>query len=178
MLKVVKLPQTIFLKIWRSDIDSHSPLLFLKVNATCILAIGFLNGQNCWKKWQMKAPKVKFTIAHLHKHAFCAVHKYFITLLDGRVLFVSYLPFNNYLTISIILQPFFNAKLVKKWVVLHNKQRKRRISQFEGFLFSVVYFSRITWISFFTAKNQSIKQIKRTDKTMTSNNNVSNKLGL
>ena len=40
----------------------------------------------------MKAPTVKFAIAHLHKHAFCAVQKYFIILLDGRVLFVSYLP--------------------------------------------------------------------------------------
>ena len=54
ILKVVKLPQlsirTIFLKIWRSDIDPRLPLLFLKEEATCILAIGFLNDQNCRKK--------------------------------------------------------------------------------------------------------------------------------
>ena len=42
--------RTIFLKIWRSDIDPRLPLLFLKVEATCILAIGFLNDQNCRKK--------------------------------------------------------------------------------------------------------------------------------
>ena len=62
----------------------------------------------------MKALKVKFTIAHLHKHAFCDVHKYFIILLDGRVLFVSFLPFNDYSTISTIYKTFFNVKLMKK----------------------------------------------------------------
>ena len=46
------------------------------------------------KKWQMKAPTVKFAIAHLDKNAFCGVQKYFIILLDERVLFVSYLPFS------------------------------------------------------------------------------------
>ena len=53
ILKVVKLPRlirTIFLKIWRSDIDSLLPLLFLKVETTFILAIGLLNGQHCRKK--------------------------------------------------------------------------------------------------------------------------------
>ena len=48
------------------------------------------------------------------QYAFCGVQKYFIILLDGRVLFVSYLPFNNYLTISTILQRFSNVKLMKK----------------------------------------------------------------
>ena len=48
------------------------------------------------------------------QYAFCGTHKYFIILLDGRILFVSYLPFKNYLTISTILQRFFNAKLMKK----------------------------------------------------------------
>ena len=45
--KVSRLIRTIFLKIWRSDIDSRLPSLFLKVEVTRILAIGFLNGQNC-----------------------------------------------------------------------------------------------------------------------------------
>ena len=58
------------------------------------------------KKRQMKAPTVKFAIAHLDKNAFCGVHKYFIILLDERVLFVSYLPCNDYSTISTILQGF------------------------------------------------------------------------
>ena len=66
------------------------------------------------KKRQMKAPTVKFAIAHLHKHAFCGVHKYFIILLDGSVLFVSYLPFNDYSTISTILQRFFQCKTDEK----------------------------------------------------------------
>ena len=48
----------------------------------------------------------------------CSVHKYSIILLDGRVLFVSYLPFNNYSTISTILQGFFNVKLMNNRVVL------------------------------------------------------------
>ena len=61
---------------------------------------------------------VKFTIAYLHEHAFCGVHKYSIILLDGRVLFVSYLPFDNYSTISTILQGFFNVKLMNNRVVL------------------------------------------------------------
>ena len=42
----------------------------------------------------MKAPTVKVAIAHLDKNAFCGVQKYFIILLDERVLFVSYLPFS------------------------------------------------------------------------------------
>ena len=70
------------------------------------------------KKGERKALMVKFTIAYLREHAFCGVHKYSIILLDGRVLFVSYLPFNNYLTISTILQGFFNVKLMNNRVVL------------------------------------------------------------
>ena len=66
MLKVVKLPQTIFLKIWRSDIDSRSPLLFLKVDATCIPAIGFLNGQNCWKKVTNESTYGEIDILHIY----------------------------------------------------------------------------------------------------------------
>ena len=66
------------------------------------------------KKRQMKAVTVKFTITHLHKRAFCGIHKYFIILLDGPVLFVPYLPFNDYSTISTILQGFFRVKLMKK----------------------------------------------------------------
>ena len=70
------------------------------------------------KKWERKALMVKFTIAYVREHAFCGVHKYSIILLDGRVLFVSYLPFNNYSTISTILQGFFNVKLMNNRVVL------------------------------------------------------------
>ena len=66
------------------------------------------------KKRQMKALKVKFAIVHLHKYAFRDVHKYFIILLDGRVLFVCFLPFNDYSTISTIYKTFFNVKLMKK----------------------------------------------------------------
>ena len=62
----------------------------------------------------MKTLTVKFGIAHLHKYAFRDVHKYFIILLDGRVLFVSFLPFNDYSTISTIYKTFFNVKLMKK----------------------------------------------------------------
>ena len=51
----------------------------------------------------MEAVTVKFTIAHLHKHTFCGIHRYFIILLDGCVMFVSYLPFIDYSTISSIL---------------------------------------------------------------------------
>ena len=58
------------------------------------------------KKGERKALMVKFTIAYLREHAFCGVHKYSIILLDGRVLFVSYLLFNNYSTISTILQGY------------------------------------------------------------------------
>ena len=61
----------------------------------------------------MKAPTVKFAIAHLDKNAFCGVQKYFIILLDERVLFVSYLPCNDY-SISTIYKTFFNVKLMKK----------------------------------------------------------------
>ena len=66
----------------------------------------------------MKAPTVKFTIAHLHKHAFCAVHKYFIILLDGRVLFVSYLPSTTTRRFQTFYNVFFNVKLMRKRVVL------------------------------------------------------------
>ena len=55
---------------------------------------------------------------------------------------------------------------------------RRRVSQFKGFRFSLVDCSRIPWISFPTVKNQSIKQIKRIDQSMTSNNSVSKKLGI
>ena len=44
----------------------------------------------------MKAPAVKFAIAHPHKHAFCGVHKYFIILLDGYLSSASYLPFDDF----------------------------------------------------------------------------------
>ena len=90
------------------------------------------------KKWQMKAPAVKFAIAHLHKHAFCGVHKYFIILLDGSVLFVSYLPFNDYSTNSTILQRFLSVKTDEK-----------------------VRSTARTKIAFSTATNQSIKQIEK-----------------
>ena len=62
----------------------------------------------------MKALTVKFALAHLHKYVFCDVHKYLIILLDGRVFFVSFLPFNDYSTISTIYKTFFNVKLMKK----------------------------------------------------------------
>ena len=52
------------------------------------------------------------------------------------------------------------------------------VSQFEGFQFSLVDCLRERSISFSTAKNQSIKQnFKKTDESMTSNNNISDKLG-
>ena len=70
----------------------------------------------------MEAPTVKFTVAHVDKHAFCDVHKYFIMLLDGRVLFVSYLPFKDYESsmrrFHPILKRLFSAKLMKQWVIL------------------------------------------------------------
>ena len=66
----------------------------------------------------MKAPTMKFTRAHLHKHAFCGAHKYFIILLDGYLSSASYLPFNDYSTISTSLRSLFNVKLMKKGVVL------------------------------------------------------------
>ena len=77
ILKVVKLPRlirTIFLKIWRSDIDSLLPLLFLKVETTFILAIGLLNGQHCrtkndkWKhlRWNLQE--------HIYTNMCFAVH--------------------------------------------------------------------------------------------------------
>ena len=112
--------------------------LFLKVEATSILAIGFLSGQNCRKKlWQMEAPTVKFTAAHVDKHAFCDVHKYFIMLLDGRVLFVSYLPFKDYESsmrrFHPVLKRLFSVKLMKRWVILGglkfwNSIRSRTVS--------------------------------------------------
>ena len=94
------------------------------------------------KKWQMKAPAVKFAIAHLHKHAFCGVHKYFIILLDGSVLFVSYLPFNDYSTNSTILQRLFNVKLMKKWVVLHGLKLWKLNSFLEPFRWRTIEFIR------------------------------------
>ena len=66
------------------------------------------------KKRQMKALTVKFAQAHVHKYAFCDVHKYFIILLDGRVLFVSFLPFNDYSTISTIYKTVFQCKTDEK----------------------------------------------------------------
>ena len=82
------------------------------------------------KKWQMKALRVKFALAHLHKYAFCDVHKYFIILLDGRVLFVSFLPFNDYSTISTIYKTFSNVKLMKKWAV----EDRLKFSKLNSFL--------------------------------------------
>ena len=85
------------------------------MEASCVLAISFLNDQNCReKKEEMKAVTVKFTIAHLHKHAFRGIHKYLVILLDGRVFFVSHLPFKDYSTISTIYKTFLNVKLMKK----------------------------------------------------------------
>ena len=54
----------------------------------------------------MKAPTVKFTIILLHKPPFCGAHKYFTILLVGSVLYVSYLPFNDYWTHSTIYKIF------------------------------------------------------------------------
>ena len=66
----------------------------------------------------MEAPTVKFTAAHVDKHAFCDVHKYFIMLLDGRVLFVSYLPLKDYESsmrqFHPILKRLFSVKLMKQ----------------------------------------------------------------
>ena len=66
----------------------------------------------------MEAPTVKFTAAHVDKHAFCDVHKYFIMLLDGRVLFVCYLPFKDYEScmrrFHPILKRLFSVKLMKQ----------------------------------------------------------------
>ena len=77
----------------------------------------------------MKALTVKFAIAYLDKNAFCGVHKYFIILLDKRVLFVSYLPCNDY-SISIIYKTFFNVKLMKKGVAVDGI----KISKLNSFL--------------------------------------------
>ena len=66
------------------------------------------------KKRQMKALTAKFAIAHLHKYAFCDVHKYFIIVLDWRVLFVSFLPFNDYSTIPTIYKTLFQCKTDEK----------------------------------------------------------------
>ena len=85
------------------------------MEASCVLAIGFLNDQNCReKKEEMKAVTVKFTIAHLPKHAFCGIHKYLVILLDGRVFFVSHLPFKDYSTISTIYKTFCKCKTDEK----------------------------------------------------------------
>ena len=77
----------------------------------------------------MKALTVKFAIAYLDKNAFCGVHKYFIILLDKRVLFVSYLPCNDY-SISTIYKTFFNVKLMKKGVAVDGI----KISKLNSFL--------------------------------------------
>ena len=91
------------------------------------------------KKRQMKAPTVKFAIAHLDKNAFCGVHKYFIILLDERVLFVSYLPCNDY-SISTIYKTFFNVKLMKKWVAVDGMKFSKLNSFLEPSLWRTIEF--------------------------------------
>ena len=91
------------------------------------------------KKWQMKAPTVKFAIAHLDKNAFCGVQKYFIILLDERVLFVSYLPCNDY-SISTIYKTFFNVKLMKKWVAVDGIKFSKLNSFLEPSLWRTIEF--------------------------------------
>ena len=93
------------------------------------------------KKWQMKAPTVKFAIAHLHKHALCGIHKYLIILLDGRVLFVSHLPLKDYSTISTIYKTFLNVKLMKKWEVLYGLKLSKLNSFLEPSLWRTIEFT-------------------------------------
>ena len=51
---------------------------------------------------------------HIYTNLRFAVYpKHVIILLNGSVFFVSYLPFNDYSTISTILKRFFNVKLIK-----------------------------------------------------------------
>ena len=120
--KVTKIVTNHFPKNLKKRYRFSLAIVVPQVEATSILAIGFLSGQNCRKKiWQMEAPTVKFTIAHVDKHAFCDVHKYFIMLLDGRVLFVSYLPFKDYESsmrrFHPILKRLFSVKLMKQGVI-------------------------------------------------------------
>ena len=93
------------------------------------------------KKWQMKAPMVKFAIAHLHKHAFCGIHKYLIILSDGPVFFVSHLPFKDYSTISTIYKTFLNVKLMKKWEVLDGLKLSKLNSFLEPSLWRTIEFT-------------------------------------
>ena len=104
MLKVVKLPQTIFLKIWRSDIDSRSPLLFLKVNATCILAIGFLNGQNCWKKMTNESTYGEIHNSTSTQTCVLCCTQIFHNLIGWTCIVCILFAFNDYPTISNILR--------------------------------------------------------------------------
>ena len=118
MLKVVKLPQTIFLKIWRSDIDSRSPLLFLKVNATCIQAIDFLNGQNCWKKMTNESTYGEIHNSTSTQTCVLCCTQIFHNLIGWTCIVCILFAFNDYSTILNILQRFFNVKLMRKRVVL------------------------------------------------------------
>ena len=93
------------------------------------------------KKWQMKAPMVKFAIANLHKHAFCGIHKYLIILSDGPVFFASHLPFNDYSTISTIYKTFLNVKLMKKWEVLDGLMLSKLNSFLEPSLWRTIEFT-------------------------------------
>ena len=104
MLKVVKLPQTIFLKIWRSDIDSRSPLLFLKVNATCILAIGFLNDQNCWKKMTNESTYGEIHNSTSTQTCVLCCTQIFHNLIGWTCIVCILFAFNDYSTISNILR--------------------------------------------------------------------------
>ena len=83
---------------------------------------------------------LKFTIAHLHKHAFCGIHKYLVILLDGRVFFVSHLPFKDYSTISTIYKTFLNVKLMKKWEVLYGLKLSKLNSFLEPSLWRTIEF--------------------------------------
>ena len=93
------------------------------------------------KKEEMKAVTAQFTIAHLHKHAFCGIHRYLIILLDGRVFFVSHLPFKDYSTISTIYKTFLNVKLMKKWEVLYGLKLSKLNSFLEPSLWRTIEFT-------------------------------------
>ena len=70
----------------------------------------------------------------------CLLHKYLVILLDGRVFFVSHLPFKDYSTISTIYKTFLNVKLMKKWEVLYGLKLSKLNSFLEPSLWRTIEF--------------------------------------
>ena len=71
----------------------------------------------------------------------CGIHKYLVILLDGRVFFVSHLPFKDYSTISTIYKTFLNVKLMKKWEVLYGLKLSKLNSFLEPSLWRTIEFT-------------------------------------